>query len=526
MVYGINFILLLQPFLTLTVFANEDAKRLHDDLMVNYNKHRRPASEPNKPITIKLKLRLSQIIDVHEIDQIMTCSVWLKQVWVDKKLSWDPKNYGGVSVLYVPYEMIWVPDIVLYNNADSNYNITISTKATLRYDGEVTWEPPAIFKSLCQIDVRWHFLLSSYNLFRFPFDEQRCHFKFGSWTYSEDLLNLELLGGEPRYELEVNENGEVDNITIVDDGIDLSDYYPSVEWDIMSRVAKRRTKNYPSCCPNGAYIDIMYYLELRRKPLFYTVNLVFPCVGISFLTILVFYLPSHSGEKVTLCISILVTLTVFYLLLTEIIPATSISLPLIGKYLLFTMIMVTLSVIVTVISLNLHFRTPTTHKMPKWVKWLFLKTLPKLLFMRQPLNDNHESFRKIGKRSGELCERVTMNYHGYYVNGDDSRSTASAEFNERIQKLYSSPYVIKAFENICFIAKLLKKKDRDDKVDENWKYVSMVLDRLFLLLFSITCFAGTITIFLQVKHLYYSQAPILYDTRQAIDLQYRPANIS
>ncbi|KAK6011451.1 Neurotransmitter-gated ion-channel ligand binding domain protein [Ostertagia ostertagi] len=92
----------------------------------------------------------------HEIDQIMTCSVWLKQVWIDKKLSWDPKSYGGVSVLYVPYEMIWVPDIVLYNNADSNYNITISTKATLHYSGEVTWEPPAIFKSMCQIDVRWY----------------------------------------------------------------------------------------------------------------------------------------------------------------------------------------------------------------------------------------------------------------------------------------------------------------------------------------------------------------------------------
>ncbi|VDO20234.1 unnamed protein product [Brugia timori] len=198
----------LMSLVASVAYCNEDAKRLHDDLMANYNKHRRPAPAANKPITIKLKLRLSQIIDVHEIDQIMTCSVWLKQVWTDEKLSWNPKNYGGVSVLYVPYEMIWVPDIVLYNNADSNYNITISTKATLRYDGEVTWEPPAIFKSLCQIDVRW-----------FPFDEQRCHFKFGSWTYSQDLLDLELLGGEPHYELEVSANGEVDNITIVDDGI-------------------------------------------------------------------------------------------------------------------------------------------------------------------------------------------------------------------------------------------------------------------------------------------------------------------
>nr|CDQ02338.2 Bm3490 [Brugia malayi] len=481
----------LMSLVASVAYCNEDAKRLHDDLMANYNKHRRPAPAANKPITIKLKLRLSQIIDVHEIDQIMTCSVWLKQVWTDEKLSWNPKNYGGVSVLYVPYEMIWVPDIVLYNNADSNYNITISTKATLRYDGEVTWEPPAIFKSLCQIDVRW-----------FPFDEQRCHFKFGSWTYSQDLLDLELLGGEPHYELEVSANGEVDNITIVDDGIDLSDYYPSVEWDIISRVAKRRTKNYASCCPDE------YYLELRRKPLFYTVNLVFPCVGISFLTILVFYLPSHSGEKVTLCISILVTLTVFYLLLTEIIPATSISLPLIGKYLLFTMVMVTLSVIVTVISLNLHFRKPTTHRMPEWVKWFFLKALPKILFMRQPLND---------VKNLSCKGKITMNYHEHAVSRDDG-SLILTEPDERIQKLYHSPHVVKAFENICFIAELLKKKDKDAKVDEDWKYVAMVLDRLFLLLLSIACFAGTITILLQ--------APTLYDTRQAIDLQYRPTNIT
>ena len=45
--------------------------------------------------------------------------------------------------------------------------------------------------------------------------------------------------------------------------------------------------------------DITFYMTLRRKTLFYTVNLIIPCVGISFLTVLVFYLPSDSGEKVT-----------------------------------------------------------------------------------------------------------------------------------------------------------------------------------------------------------------------------------
>uniref|UniRef100_A0A914YKR0 Neurotransmitter-gated ion-channel transmembrane domain-containing protein n=1 Tax=Panagrolaimus superbus TaxID=310955 RepID=A0A914YKR0_9BILA len=138
------------------------------------------------------------------------------------------------------------------------------------------------------------------------------------FAHSEDLINLELLDGDETNVEEINEHGESENFTVVEDGIDLSDYYPSVEWDIMSRRARRRAKNYPSCCPgSGAYVDIMYYLVLRRKPLFYTVNLVFPCVGISFLTILVFYLPSDSGEKVSLCISILVALTLFFLLLVS-----------------------------------------------------------------------------------------------------------------------------------------------------------------------------------------------------------------
>ena len=62
--------------------------------------------------------------------------------------------------------------------------------------------------------------------------------------------------------------------------------------------AQRNVKFY-TCC-DEPYLDITFNITMRRKTLFYTVNLIIPCMGISFLTILVFYLPSDSGEKVNI----------------------------------------------------------------------------------------------------------------------------------------------------------------------------------------------------------------------------------
>ena len=81
--------------------------------------------------------------------------------------------------LYVPSSEIWRPDIVLYNNADGNYEVTLMTKATLYPEGKVVWEPPAIYKSSCTINVEF-----------FPFDEQQCSMKFGSWTYDGYQVDL------------------------------------------------------------------------------------------------------------------------------------------------------------------------------------------------------------------------------------------------------------------------------------------------------------------------------------------------
>lgn len=141
-------------------------------------------------------------------------------------------------------------------------------------------------------------------------------------------------------------------------------------------------KFYP-CCPEP-YPDITFDIELRRRTLFYTLNLIMPCIAISCLTVLVFYLPSDSGEKITLSISILLALTVFFLLLSDMSPPTSLVIPLIGKYLLFVMIVVTASIFLTVYTLHINFKTPSTDEMSPWVKRIFTEILPRALLMKRP----------------------------------------------------------------------------------------------------------------------------------------------
>ena len=42
------------------------------------------------------------------------------------------------------------------------------------------------------------------------------------------------------------------------------------------------------------------------------------------------------------------------------------------------------SICVTVVVLNVHFRSPQTHTMAPWVRRVFIHILPRLLVMRRP----------------------------------------------------------------------------------------------------------------------------------------------
>nr|XP_010971463.1 neuronal acetylcholine receptor subunit alpha-10 [Camelus bactrianus] len=155
--------------------------------------------------------------------------------------------------------------------------------------------------------------------------------------------------------------------------------------------AQRALSNAPSAlcatpAPPGVSpclrTDVTFTLLLRRRAAAYVCNLLLPCVLISLLAPLAFHLPADSGEKVSLGVTVLLALTVFQLLLAESMPPAE-SVPLIGKYYMATMTIVTFSTALTILIMNLHYCGPSARPMPAWARALLLGHLARGLCVRE-----------------------------------------------------------------------------------------------------------------------------------------------
>ncbi|XP_037532853.1 neuronal acetylcholine receptor subunit alpha-7-like [Nematolebias whitei] len=337
---------------TLATLLRESVQGPHQrfllkELLRDYNPMERPVANDSHALTVQFSFILIQVMDVDEKNQILTTNAWLQMQWHDHYLQWNQSEYPGVKNLRFSPDQVWTPDILLYNSAHDKFDATFKTNVLVNSSGFCEFLPPGIFVSTCNVDVRW-----------FPFDIQRCELKFGSWTFDGWLMDIQMKEA------------------------DVSGYMSNGEWDLME-VPGGRHEVFYDCCAEP-YPDVTFVVTLRRRTLFYALNLLIPCVLLSSMTLLVFLLPANSGEKISLGITVLLSLTVFMLMVAEIMPATSDSVPLIGQYFASTMVIVGMSVVATVIVLQFHHHSLNNGHMPRWVHLVLLQWVPWFLRMKRP----------------------------------------------------------------------------------------------------------------------------------------------
>ncbi|XP_050313459.1 neuronal acetylcholine receptor subunit alpha-7 isoform X4 [Anthonomus grandis grandis] len=439
-------------------------KKLLNKLLDNYNVLERPVANESEPLEVKFGLTLQQIIDVDEKNQILTTNAWLNLEWTDYNLRWNESEYGGVKDLRITPNKLWKPDVLMYNSADEGFDGTFQTNVVVKHNGSCLYIPPGIFKSTCKIDITW-----------FPFDDQHCDMKFGSWTHDGNQLDLIL-------------NSEA--------GGDLSDFITNGEWYLIGMPGKKNTIIY-ACCPEP-YVDVTFTIQIRRRTLYYFFNLIVPCVLISSMALLGFTLPPDSGEKLTL-----------------------------GTYFNCIMFMVASSVVLTVVVLNYHHRTADIHEMPQWIKTVFLQWLPWILGMSRPgkkitrktimMNSRMKELELKERSSKSLLANVLdidddiRNVSGTSGNSSTMTSNLGPAFTRNANTIEESSIsgttssgqrdLQLILKELQFITNRMKKADEEAEVISDWKFAAMVVDRFCLIIFTLFTIIATVAVLLSAPHI-------------------------
>uniref|UniRef100_A0A7E4V0M4 Neur_chan_LBD domain-containing protein n=1 Tax=Panagrellus redivivus TaxID=6233 RepID=A0A7E4V0M4_PANRE len=347
----LNILIILASFQH--ALASEDEFRLIKDLRENYDPVERPVRNHTDAVNVDLRVILQQIVDVDEKNQILQLVLWTQFKWHDYKMVWNPAEYGNLTEIRLPPGALWRPDVLLFTSADENFDARFPVNFVVQHTGEVLCAPPSIVKSSCRIDITW-----------FPFDDQICGLTYGSWTYTGRELDLF-----------IDDSGLNETYKM-----DLKYYVPNGEWELIGAPAIRNKNEFEG----GLYVELIFYVKLRRKSIYYGMNWIIPSILISLSNVLGFTLSPECGEKITLQITNLLSVTVFLGMVADITPPTSESVPVIAAFFSLSMIILGISIFVTIIIVNIFYRSPKTHKMGETTRVVFLEWLPWLLMMNRP----------------------------------------------------------------------------------------------------------------------------------------------
>lgn len=242
-------------------------------------------------VDLKLGLAIRSLNYIDHVDGNLETNIWLRYYWNDKRLFWNESEYEQPSLIVNTHpemeKRIWTPDIYIYNTGEKPLDQLSYTSAIVYSSGDIIWSRPGIVKSTCL-----------FNLKNFPYDKQTCYFKFGSWSHSGDMINL--TGENP---------------------IDITNFKQGEEWKIINNHVELEIKKY-DCCPEP-YHAVYFLIEMERMSTYYVRNIIVPIFATSSLLVISMIIPWESGERISFTTSIMLSIIVFLLILSDNLPKTN-----------------------------------------------------------------------------------------------------------------------------------------------------------------------------------------------------------
>ncbi|XP_048749063.2 neuronal acetylcholine receptor subunit alpha-2-like [Ostrea edulis] len=427
----------------------ETSENLYHHLLRSsgYNPNIMPICETNKRLRVEIGLALRDIVEMIEKQQLMRLEVWVRLKWTDCLLKWDPSQFHNQTELIVPYSKIWIPDITLFEgtSAEGDLPNMEDFRADIHYTGTVMYLFPSVVTVNCKINVAY-----------FPFDHQVCSLTFGSWIYSSKYIEVEKQKDE----------------------IDVSHFLTHNEW-IVVKTATVKHNLYYDCCAD-TFQDVTFHIHITRKPVFYVVTIIFPCLLINMLTAAGFVLPPFSGEKISLQVTVFLSLTVYLLLVQDILPSSSENFPRIATYFALSMALICIACAFSTVVLYIYYRSPENHHISPFTYFIFLNIIRKILCVQSEREINND----------EIVQVTSIMNPEHTDNGHPLHKQKSAEGEEH--DIDAKPLTLEKgkISNLSPERKnLLHGKDNDTN---EWELFACVINRFFMLVYIYLAFINCI----------------------------------
>ncbi|XP_031603488.1 5-hydroxytryptamine receptor 3A [Oreochromis aureus] len=435
-------------------FANATLVRLAEFLSAGYKKGVRPVKDWNTPTNVEIDLMVYSILNVDEKNQVLTTYVWYRQSWKDEFLMWDSQDFDGVKKISIPTANVWVPDILINEFVDVGKSPDIPY-VYVTDDGVVRNYKPIQVVTACTL-----------NIYNFPFDVQNCSLTFQSWLHTIDDINITLMR-EP-------EELSKDKSVFMNQG----------EWELLHVLSKY--KNF-SVDKEEYYAEMKFHVVIRRRPLFYTVNLLLPSIFLMVMDIVGFYLPPDSGERVSFKITLLLGYSVFLIIVSDTLPATAIGTPLIGVYFVVCMALLVISLTETVLIVRLVHKQDLQPPVPQWLKYLVLERAPVLFCI-------HKKHRLCSRLSSQSTDMENYKENNYGTGSQHEREGGLLGLHLTPAKDNVPPLMDNILQEVTTIRHFLEKRDKCREIAKEWLQVGYVLDVLLFRVYLVAVVAYSITL--------------------------------
>ncbi|XP_071096134.1 neuronal acetylcholine receptor subunit beta-3-like [Haliotis cracherodii] len=297
---------------------------LYKDLLEHYKTYIRPRKNLNETVDVLVSYNMAFVEALDENTQSLTSTGFLTLEWTDDLLTWNSWNYGDITNITIPVEKLWIPDLILINGLhEQSLILPNGEMARVKNDGRVTWYKWITRRTNCLLDMR-----------KFPFDTQTCSFKFSQWTSVIYEINMAV------------DSIKIDPLLSQQNG----------EWEIVGKSKETIVTSYDEIY---IYQEVAFTFVFTRKYLYYIITNILPVMLLSVLNLGMFLLPPESGEKVSLCISIVLSYAVFLSVIGESLPEVSDTVSIFSIYLLAMMFLKVTTTLIIVAILNVYHSDTT-----------------------------------------------------------------------------------------------------------------------------------------------------------------------